>query len=106
MNHWLKIALLSSLPVLSHAHTVSPFILPDAFDISSSNVSFQSALTVEKFFVPSNNFKTSYIITQPGGQQRSDPRSGAARREGTVMKNVFLPTGVIPGYRRFAQQQP
>lgn len=69
MNHWLKIALLSSLPVLSHAHTVSPFILPDAFDVSSANVSFQSAMTVEKFFVPSNNFKTSYLITQPNGQQ-------------------------------------
>jgi hypothetical protein len=80
MNHWLKIALLSSLPVLSHAHTVSPFILPDAFDISSSNVSFQSALTVEKFFVPSNNFKTSYVITQPGGQQLALDAAASLKR--------------------------
>ena len=69
MNHWLKIALLSSLPVLSHAHTVSPFILPDVFDIKGSNVSLQSGMTVEKFFTPTGNFKTSYILTQPNGQQ-------------------------------------
>ncbi len=69
MNQWLKITLLASLPIVSSAHTVSPFILPDVFDTNASqNVTFQSALTVEKFFVPSNNFKTTYLITDPKGQ--------------------------------------
>lgn len=70
MNQWLKIALLSALPVVGSAHTISPFILPEVFDTSASqNVSFQSSLTLEKFFVPSINFKTSYLITDPKGQQ-------------------------------------
>jgi hypothetical protein len=69
MNQWLKIALLSALPVVGSAHTISPFILPEVFDTSSSqNVSFQSALTLEKFFVPSINFKTTYLLTDPKGQ--------------------------------------
>lgn len=70
MNQWLKIALLSALPVVGSAHTISPFILPEIFDTSASqNVSFQSSLTLEKFFVPSINFKTSYLLTDPKGQQ-------------------------------------
>lgn len=70
MNQWLKIALLSALPVVGSAHTISPFILPEVFDTSASqNVSFQSSLTLEKFFVPSINFKTSYLLTYPKGQQ-------------------------------------
>lgn len=69
MNQWLKIALLSALPVVSSAHTISPFILPEVFDTNASqNISFQSALTLEKFFVPSFNFKTTYVITDPKGQ--------------------------------------
>ncbi|MFW1954900.1 DUF4198 domain-containing protein [Acinetobacter guillouiae] len=70
MNQWFKIALLSALPVVGSAHTISPFILPEVFDTSASqNVSFQSSLTLEKFFVPSINFKTSYLLTDPKGQQ-------------------------------------
>lgn len=70
MNQCLKIALLSALPVVGSAHTISPFILPEVFDTSASqNVSFQSSLTLEKFFVPSINFKTSYLLTDPKGQQ-------------------------------------
>ena len=71
MNHWLKIALLTSLPVLSHAHTLSPFLLPEVFDTKAAqSISFQSAITIEKFFVAGNNFKTSYVITEPNGQQK------------------------------------
>ncbi len=71
MNSWLNIALLTSLPVLSHAHTMSPFLLPEVFDSKAAqSISFQSAITVEKFFVPGNNFKTSYVITEPDGQQK------------------------------------
>jgi hypothetical protein len=80
MNHWLKIALLSSLPVLSHAHTVSPYILPEAFDVTTTNVSFQSATTIEKFFIPSNNFKTTYVVTQPDGQQVAVNPAAALKR--------------------------
>ena len=71
MNHWLKIALLTSLPVLSHAHTMSPFLLPEVFDTKAAqSISFQSAITIEKFFVAGNNFKTSYVITEPNGQKK------------------------------------
>ena len=70
MNQWLKIALLSALPVVSSAHTMSPFVLPEVFDTNASqSISFQSAFTLEKFFVPSINFKTTYTITDPKGQQ-------------------------------------
>jgi hypothetical protein len=68
MNNWLKIALVASLPVLANAHTASPFLLPDTFDATSSNVSFQSAITIEKFFAPSMNFKTTYVVTNPDGK--------------------------------------
>lgn len=71
MKFWLKIALLSSLPVVASAHTASPFLLPEAFDTKTAqNLSFQSAVTIEKFFTPSINFKTHYVITEPDGQQK------------------------------------
>lgn len=80
MKSWLKIALIASLPVLSHAHTVSPFLLPDAFDTTTSNVTFQSAITVEKFFVPSNNFKTTYVITNPEGKHTALNATASLKR--------------------------
>jgi len=41
MKHWFKIALLTSLPVLSHAHTMSPFLLPEVFDTKAAqSISF------------------------------------------------------------------
>lgn len=81
MNNWLKIALLSSLPVISSAHTISPFVLPEVFDTKASqNVSFQSALTIEKFFVPSMNFKTTYLITEPDGQQKAINPAASLKR--------------------------
>lgn len=71
MNSWLKIALISALPVLTHAHSMSPFLLPEVFDTNAAqNISFQSAITVEKFFVAGNNFKTTYVVTEPDGQQK------------------------------------
>ena len=81
MNNWLKIALLSSLPVVASAHTISPFILPEVFDTKASqNVSFQSALTIEKFFVPSINFKTNYVITEPDGQVKNVNPAASLKR--------------------------
>jgi hypothetical protein len=71
MRHLVTIALLSALPTLSFAHTASPFLLPEVFDSKSDNVSFQSSITVEKFFVPSRNFKTSYQVTSPDGKTTS-----------------------------------
>jgi hypothetical protein len=71
MNLWLKIAFMAALPALSHAHTMSPYLLPEVFDTNSNNVSFQSGITIEKFFVPSVNFKTSYVLTDPTGQDIS-----------------------------------
>ncbi|MFT4021978.1 MAG: DUF4198 domain-containing protein, partial [Acinetobacter sp.] len=53
------------------AHTISPYILPDNFDIQTPSVSFQSAVTVEKFFVPNSNFKTSYVLTTPDGKTQN-----------------------------------
>lgn len=68
MNHWLKIALLTTLPVISHAHTMSPYLIPEVFDTKTNNVSFQSGITVEKFYVPTLNFKTDYVVTSPDGK--------------------------------------
>lgn len=80
MNAWLKIALLSCLPLTTYAHTVSPYVLPEVFDTTSSNVSFQSAMTVEKFFIPTSNFKTSYLITEPNGvSQQIQPAASLKR---------------------------
>lgn len=76
MNHWLKIALLTTLPVISHAHTMSPYLIPEVFDTKTNNVSFQSGITIEKFFVPSINFKTSYVVTAPDG--KTTPVTAAA----------------------------
>ncbi|CAB1221734.1 DUF4198 domain-containing protein [Acinetobacter bouvetii] len=81
MNTWLKIALLSTLPVLSHAHTMSPFLLPEVFDTKAAqNLSFQSAITIEKFFVAGNNFKTTYVITEPNGQQKPVNAAASLKR--------------------------
>ncbi|WP_291373571.1 DUF4198 domain-containing protein [Acinetobacter sp. UBA6720] len=71
MRQFITIALLSALPTLSFAHTASPFLLPEVFDSKSDSVSFQSSITVEKFFVPSRNFKTSYQVTNPNGKTES-----------------------------------
>lgn len=79
---WLKAFILTSaLPVLASAHTASPYILPDVFDTSSANsVSFQSAITLEKFFVPSFNFKTSYVVSTPSGQQQTLDAAAALKK--------------------------
>ncbi|XID74390.1 DUF4198 domain-containing protein [Alkanindiges sp. WGS2144] len=68
MRYWLASALLVAAPTLVLAHTVSPYILPEQFDSKEDSLSLQSAMTVEKFFVPSNNFKTSYQLTDPAGK--------------------------------------
>jgi hypothetical protein len=68
MRSLLTLALLSVLPQLSFAHTASPFLLPEVFDSQADNVSFQSGITIEKFFVASRNFKTEYLITSPEGK--------------------------------------
>ena len=81
MKHWFKIALLTSLPVLSHAHTMSPFLLPEVFDTKAAqSISFQSGITIEKFFVAGNNFKTTYVITEPDGQQKPINAAAALKR--------------------------
>lgn len=81
MNKWLKIALLTATPVVASAHSVSPFLLPEVFDTkAATNVSFQSALTVEKFFVASNNFKTSYAVTEPDGQEKVISAAASLKR--------------------------
>ena len=80
MKSWLKIALVAALPVMGHAHTASPYVLPEVFDTTSSNVTFQSAITIEKFFVASNNFKTNYVITNPKGQKTDVSPAASLKR--------------------------
>ena len=81
MNNWLKIALLTSLPVLGHAHSMSPFLLPEVFDTNAGqNISFQSAITIEKFFIPGINFKTTYVVTEPDGQQKPVEAAASLKR--------------------------
>lgn len=80
MNAWLKVALLSCLPLTTYAHTISPYVLPEVFDTTSSNISFQSAMTVEKFFIPTSNFKTSYLITDPSGASQHIQPAASLKR--------------------------
>lgn len=81
MKHLFKIALLSALPIMASAHTASPFLLPELFDSKAAqNITFQSAITVEKFFIPSNNFKTSYVVTAPDGQQTQINAAASLKR--------------------------
>ena len=80
MKHWLKIALLSAVPVVSSAHTMSPFVLPEVFDTKSNNVSFQSGITVEKFYAPTLNFKTNYVITLPNGSTKAVSPAASLKR--------------------------
>ena len=80
MKSWLKIALVAALPVMGHAHTASPYVLPEVFDTTTSNVTFQSAITVEKFFVASNNFKTNYVVTNPKGQKTDITPAASLKR--------------------------
>jgi hypothetical protein len=61
-------AALCLAPIFAWAHTASPYLLPDQFDIKSDSVTVQSAITVEKFFVPSRNFATQFTLTTPDGK--------------------------------------
>ena len=56
------------IPAIAGAHTASPFLLPDQFDIKSDSVTVQSAITVEKFFVPSRNYASQFNLTTPDGK--------------------------------------
>ena len=80
MKNWLKIALVAALPVMGHAHTASPYVLPEVFDTTTSNVTFQSAITIEKFFVASTNFKTNYTVTNPKGQKTDITPAASLKR--------------------------
>lgn len=55
------------------AHSASPFLLPEMFDIDSDSITLQSAITVEKFFVPSRAFDSSFLVTMPDGSQTELP---------------------------------
>ena len=71
---------MAALPVVSHAHTMSPYLLPEVFDTNSNNVSFQSSITIEKFFVPNINFKTDYLLTDPTGKETTVKASASLKR--------------------------
>lgn len=80
MRTWAILALCSTLPHLALAHTASPYLLPEYFDSKADTVSVQSAITVEKFFVPSRNFSTSYVLTTPQGQQQAVEAAASLKR--------------------------
>jgi hypothetical protein len=63
--------LLGLLPAIASAHTASPFLLPDQFDLKTDNVTVQSAITVEKFFVPNRNYASQFTLTTPDGKTSS-----------------------------------
>ncbi len=52
------------------AHTVSAYLMPEAFDLKNPTVTVQSALTVEKFYQPSRNHKAVYHLNHPDGSRR------------------------------------
>lgn len=58
-------------PVWAMAHTASAYILPESFDSKAETATMISAITVEKFFVPSRNFNTSYQVRMPSGQTKT-----------------------------------
>lgn len=94
MRKWAPFAFFSTVAfaVLSGsamAHTASPFLLPEQFDTKSDTLSFQSAITVEKFFVASNNFKTSYQVTSPDG--KNSPLEAAASLKKFNVAEVATP---------------
>ncbi len=64
----------------ANAHTASPFVLPDAFDTKAESISVQSGITVEKFYVPSRNFKTAYTLTTPEGQSQTVAAAATLKR--------------------------
>jgi hypothetical protein len=74
------VLLCSVFPSLALAHTASPYLLPEAFDSKAETVSLQSAITVEKFFVPSRNFKTSYLLTAPNGDTQTIEAAAQLKR--------------------------
>ncbi len=80
MRTWATLAICLALPNVVLAHTASPYLLPEHFDSKTDTVSVQSAITVEKFFVPSRNFKTSYNITTPQGQHQVIDAAAALKR--------------------------
>lgn len=80
MRTWATLALCSALPHLALAHTASPYLLPEYFDSKADTVSVQSAITVEKFFVPGRNFNTSYVLTTPQGQQQAVEAAASLKR--------------------------
>lgn len=85
MRQWASFALFSTISLsaisgLSFAHTASPYVLPEQFDTKTDMLSFQSAITVEKFFVPSSNFKTSYQITSPDGKNATVEAAASLKR--------------------------
>lgn len=61
-------SLLMGLAIAPLAHTASPFLLPDQFDIDSDTITLQSGITNDKFFVPSRHFATDFLITNPKHQ--------------------------------------
>lgn len=65
------LSLLLATPLTVLAHTASPYILPEVFDSKANSITWQSAITVEKFYVPARNFKTDYELTHPDGRKSS-----------------------------------
>lgn len=60
--------LLGMCAQLSHAHSASPYLLPEQFDTKNNSVSVQSAITVEKFYSPNRNYQTTFFSTAPHAQ--------------------------------------
>lgn len=63
----LTLGLLGSSPG-ALAHTLSAYLMPEAFDLKNPTVTVQSALTVEKFYEPSRSFAAHYQWVGPDGQ--------------------------------------
>ncbi len=79
----------AAFSIHSMAHTASPYILPEVFDSKAANLSLQSAISVEKFYVASRNFKTDYVLTRPDASQQ--PFQAAASLSRMNVAEVELP---------------
>ncbi|MEC7120830.1 MAG: DUF4198 domain-containing protein [Pseudomonadota bacterium] len=84
LRHALTIAsMLASatlLPNIGHAHTASPFLMPEQFDTKHDNITLQSGITVEKYYVPSRNYSSTFQYTRPDGTTESISKTADFQR--------------------------
>ena len=89
MKCFLSAMLLMASPAWVSAHSASPFILPEVFDVNNNSLMLYSGITADKFYVPTRNFTTDYVVTNPDATQTQV--TAAARLSRMTVAEVALP---------------